>query len=138
MAVTRKLARSQLNSYKQALIVQQGWTCPVSLKRFEPDNLKDAVVDHDHITGEIRGVLHRSANAVEGKVFNAVGRWGGVGMNYDEVIPYLKRLIAYLERPSKGVIYPHHKTEEERRVTRNTKAKEARARRLAQQRMKQS
>jgi len=134
----RKLTRSQLNAYKQALVVQQGWTCPVSLKRFEPDNLKDAVVDHDHVTGEIRGVLHRSANAVEGKVFSAVGRWGGVGMRYDEAVPYLKRLIAYLEAPGKGVIYPLHKTDEEKRVTRNAKAKEARAKRLAQVRLKQS
>lgn len=134
----RKLTRSQLNAYKLKLVQEQNWTCPVSLKKFEPDNLKDAVVDHDHITGEIRGVLHRSSNAVEGKVFSAVGRWGGVGMQYAEALPYLKRLVAYLEAPGKGVIYPLHKTDEEKRVTRNAKAKEARAKRLAQQRMKQA
>lgn len=131
----QKLSRSQLNAYKLALVNAQNWTCPVSLKRFEPDNLKDAVVDHDHITGEIRGVLHRSANAAEGKVFAAVGRWGGVGMDYSEALPYLKRLIQYLESPGKGVMYPHHKTTEEKRETRNAKAREARAKRLAQQRL---
>lgn len=133
----QKLARSQLNAYKLALVKAQYWVCPVSQKRFDPDNLKDAVVDHDHCTGEIRGVLHRSANAVEGKVFGAVGRWGGVGMQYHEVLPYLKRLIAYLEGPGKGVIYPLHKTDDEKRVTRNAKAKEARAKRMAQTRLKQ-
>lgn len=133
----RKLTRSQLNAYKLRLVQEQNWTCPVSLKRFEPDNLKDAVVDHDHTTGEIRGVLHRSANAVEGKVFSAVGRWGGVGMKYDEALPYLKRLVAYLEAPGKGVIYPLHKTDEEKRVTRNAKAKQARASAMAKARIKQ-
>lgn len=133
----RKLTRSQLNAYKLRLVQEQNWTCPVSLKRFEPDNLKDAVVDHDHITGEIRGVLHRSANAVEGKVFSAVGRWGGVGMKYEEALPYLKRLVAYLESPGKGVIYPLHKTDEEKRVTRNAKAKQARAAAMAKARIKQ-
>ncbi len=133
----QKLTRSQLNAYKLRLVQEQKWTCPVSLKRFEPDNLKDAVVDHDHTTGEIRGVLHRSANAVEGKVFSAVGRWGGVGMQYTEVLAYLERLITYLESPGKGVVYPLHKTPEEKRVTRNAKAKQARAAAMARTRMKQ-
>lgn len=131
----QKLARSQLNAYKLKLVKAQGWVCPVSGKRFEADNLKDAVVDHDHITGEIRGVLHRSANAVEGKVFSAVGRWGGVGMNYAEALPYLERLIAYLKAPGKGVIYPHHKTADERRVTRNAKVRELRAAKAAKVRL---
>lgn len=133
----KKLTRSQLNAYKLALVKAQGWTCPVSLKRFDPENLKDAVVDHNHSTGEIRGCLHRSANAVEGKVFSAVGRWGGVGMDYSEALPYLKRLVAYLEAPGKGVLYPLHKTEDERRVTRNTKAKEARARAAAKRKLQE-
>jgi len=39
--------------------------------------MNDAVVDHDHETGMVRGVLHRQANAWEGKVFNAWKRFGG-------------------------------------------------------------
>lgn len=133
----QKLSRSQLNSFKLALVKRQNWTCPVSLKVFDPGNLKDAVVDHDHITGEIRGVLHRSSNAVEGKVLSAVARWGGQTEDYSKVIPYLERLIEYLKKPGTGVMYPLHKTTEEKRVTRNAKVKLARAAAAAKARLKQ-
>ena len=130
-----KLTRSQLNAYKIKLVREQGWVCPISLKRFDPQKMEDAVVDHDHITGEVRGVLYRSANAVEGKVTNAVARWGGTGLNYAEVIPYLERLLAYLKAPGKGVIYPFHKTADDRRMDRNKKAREARAAKAAKARL---
>lgn len=133
----QKLARSQLNTFKVRLVKGADWVCPVSLKPFEASNLKDAVVDHDHTTGEIRGVLHRSANAVEGKVLSAVARWGGCTEDYSKVIPYLKRLIAYLERPGTGIIYPFHKTTDEKRVTRNAKAREARAAKLARAKLQE-
>lgn len=99
----------------------------MSGKEFDPKNLKDAVVDHDHITGEIRGVLTRSANAVEGKVKNAVARWGGTGEDYSKIIPYLKRLIAYLERPGTGCMYPMHRTPDEKRDAALKKRREAAA-----------
>ena len=108
-------------------IKNQGGLCPVSGRAFDPANLKDAVVDHDHVTGEIRGVLLRSANAVEGKVKNAVARWGGTGEDYAKIIPYLKRLIEYLERPGTGFMYPMHKTPDEKRDASLKKKREAAA-----------
>jgi hypothetical protein len=118
-------------SWKARKVMEQGGVCPVSLKPFDPKNMKDAVIDHDHITGEIRGVLSRSANAVEGKVLSAVARWGGCGMDYDTVLPYLKRLIAYLEQPGCGLVYHTHLTEDEKRLKRNADARKARATRTA-------
>lgn len=122
-----RIARTALSTWKVRQIKNQGGICPVSGRTFDMTNLKDAVVDHDHITGEIRGVLLRSANAVEGKVKNAVSRWGGTGDDYSKIIPYLERLIVYLKGQGTGFIYPLHKTPDELKDARNQKAREARA-----------
>lgn len=98
--------------------------------------MKNAVIDHDHETGRIRGVLSRSANAVEGKVKNAVARWGGTGEDYTKIIPYLERLLVYLKQQATPYIYPFHKTDDEKRLDRNKAAREARAKRAAQAKLK--
>lgn len=122
-----KVPRTALNAWKLRQIKNQGGVCPVSGKAFDIHKLADAVVDHDHITGEIRGVLTRSANAVEGKVKNAVARWGGTGEDYSKIIPYLKRLVAYLEQPGTGFMYPMHKTPDEKREAASKARREAAA-----------
>lgn len=127
----RKLARSQMPSFRARQVKMQGGICPLNLKEFDPQNMKDACIDHDHKTGEIRGVLSRAGNACEGKVRNAVARWGGTGDNDEAIIAWLKRLIAYLEGPGLGMIYPTHLTEDEKRLKRNADARKARATRTA-------
>lgn len=129
--VLRKLPRSNMNAWKLRQAKAQGGVCPLSLVPFDLKNTKDMVIDHDHVTGEIRGVLSRSGNAVEGKVKNAVARWGGCGEDYEKIIAYLKRLIAYLEQPGTGLMYHTHLTPEEKRLKRNAQARKARAARSA-------
>lgn len=124
----RKVPRSMMASWKIRYVQEvQGGVCPLSLRKFDRANAQDWCIDHDHLTGEIRGVLYRSANAVEGKVKNAVARWGGTGEDYSKIIPYLKRLIEYLEKPGTGYMYPTHKTPDERKDARNAKLREQRA-----------
>ena len=129
--VLRKLARSTMPSWKQRQIKEQGGICPLSLKPFDPRNLADACIDHDHNTGEIRGVLSRSSNAAEGKVRNAVSRWGGTGDTDEAILAWLKRLIHYLENAGTGLMYHTHLTEEEKRLKRNKEARTQRAVRKA-------
>ena len=83
--------------------------------------------NYDHITGEIRGVLHRGCNGAEGKVFDAIARWGGVGKTYEAVIPFMENLLYYLKQDGCGVMYPDHKTEEEKKQAAKVKAAKARA-----------
>lgn len=135
----RKLARTQLKAFTMKLWREQGGLCPLCLQDHIPEGKTqpDVVLDHCHLTGLVRGALGRSCNGAEGKVANAAGRWGAKSMHYDDIIPYLERLVAYLKQGTKPYIYPLHKTEEERRELRNARARKARATRKAAARIKQ-
>lgn len=125
MSEMRKIARTQLRPYTAEALAKQGGRCPLCGKRIIAAS--DAVLDHDHATGEVRGVLHRSCNAAEGKVAHAAGRWGAKSAAYSDILPWLRRLVAYLEQPGHGVLYPSYRTEEEKRMARNLKARKRRA-----------
>lgn len=136
----RKLPRSSMRAWAIGhLKTKQGGLCslckqPISLQVM--GNKSDYVVDHDHETGEIRGVLHRSCNAAEGKVANAAGRWGAKSMSYSALIPWLRNMLEYLEQPGTGLIYPDHKTKEEKELAAKQKAKRAAALRNARLKLK--
>jgi hypothetical protein len=113
------------------LLKDQDGLCLLCQRPIDLRILKEGCVDHDHESGEVRGVLHRSCNAAEGKVANAAGRWGAKGMSYELIVPWLENLLEYYKRPGTGYMYPGHKTPEERqaaaRVKRNTAAAAKRA-----------
>lgn len=123
----RKLKRTEVLQFKRSLHEKQGGLCLLCGGALGTDMSKVAL-DHNHITGECRGLLHLGCNKVEGSVFNTVARWGGVGKDYAKALRVLRNLITYLESSGTGVIYHLHKTEEEKREERNRKAREARAR----------
>lgn len=107
--------------------VEQGGVCPICEHPIDLTKKGEGVIDHDHDTGEIRGVLHRSCNAAEGKIANAAGRWGAKSMAYPDIIEYLEKTLKYLKRGGTGMMYPMHKTPEEKKLDRNKAAREARA-----------
>lgn len=123
----RKLARSMMPSFKVRQLGEQGGLCPMCKTPIDLKIKGEGVIDHDHDTGEVRGILHRSCNAAEGKVANAAGRWGAGGMGYDKIIPWLENMLAYLRSPGTGFMYHTHKTDEEKRLERNLKARTVRA-----------
>lgn len=123
-----KLSRTMMRSWAaRHLKTKQDGKCPLCDKDIDLTIKGEGVIDHDHDSGEIRGVLHRSCNAAEGKIANAAARWGAKSASYADVIAYLRRVVQYLESPGVGLIYPMHKTADEKRVERNAKAKLARA-----------
>lgn len=137
--VARKISRSQLKAYGVAILVRdQDKLCPLCLN---PIDLKQAggakghassmVVDHCHDTGQIRGVLCRGCNGAEGKAMGAIATWGKAGFSPTAQLAYLKRLVAYLEKPLYTAVYPDHKTPEELAAKTALKAKVAAARRRA-------
>lgn len=133
--VLRKISRSQLKAWAIGhLKTQQGGTCAICKRPIDLSahgHKSDMIVDHDHHTGRIRGVLCRGCNGAEGKVANAVGRWTGLGMDYDKIIPWLEHLIIYLRQDPTQIIYPDHKTPEQKAEVAKQKARVAAARRRA-------
>lgn len=131
------LARSAQRAWatKHLKTVQHG-LCPLCLKPIDMTIPKEGVVDHDHDTGRIRGVLHRSCNAAEGKASNAIAQWGAKSHAYPDIISFMSRLLAYLQSEPTQMIYHSHKTPDERRDARNAKAKAARAKARAVRELK--
>ena len=139
-----KLSRGAMRSWAIGhLRTKQGGLCAVCQKEISLQvmgNKSDYVVDHCHETGEIRGVLHRSCNAAEGKVINAAGRWGAKSTKYSDVVPFLKQLVEYLEQAQlegTGLMYPDHKTPEEKAQRARTKRNTAAAIRRAKQKVEE-
>lgn len=85
----------------------------------------DTVMDHDHDSGDIRAVLCRWCNACLGKIENWSHR---IGRGVDGK-RFLANTLTYLTHhaahPS-GTKYPTFKTEDEKRLLRNKRARTAR------------
>ncbi len=84
-------------------------------------------LDHDHDHGGVRGVLCNTCNTGEGKIRAAAMRYG---MGKDNYIDWLIKLAAYLHKrgrqPALPYIHPDHRTEDEKRLERNAKARKVR------------
>lgn len=120
----RKLARSQMRSWAMRhLQTVQGGLCPLCGKPIDMTIKGEGVIDHDHDTGRIRGILHRSCNAAEGKVSNAAARWGAKSSQYTDIIAFLKATVEYLSTEPTDMIYPTHKTPEEKAEAAKQKAR---------------
>lgn len=109
---------------RAALQNHQGNCCAVCKRKFSKSVV--GCLDHDHSTGFIRGVLCRACNRLEGQVKNRVLMAGGK----ENPIEILKALADYWEHhkvPRVKYLHPTHKTEAEKRLERNKKARAKRA-----------
>lgn len=86
-----------------------GCNCPLCNQPMT--DLKLMVVDHDHKTGEIRGVICRWCNAQLGKMENAANR-AKRELTIDD---WLTNAMAWRSTARSGLIYPTHKSEAEKK-----------------------
>ena len=123
----RRLKTTEVAPARDILLKKQDYTCPLCKGRMRTAKDKTPVLDHDHKTGFVRDVLCLNCNGIEGKVFNLARR----ARNGGTEIEWIERLLAYWRRHEKpqhgGVWHPTHRTEAEKRLARNKKAREKRA-----------
>lgn len=120
----KKLRTTDLRAVKEELLEEQNYRCALCNIDLLSD-LRNACVDHCHRTGFIRAVLCRNCNRGEGKVKTVATMCKRAG----EMVHWLMRLVAYWHKhatPQTNWIHPKHKTEEEKRIRRNKKARERR------------
>ena len=114
-----RLTAKGLAAWRAETLAEQGGRCAMCQLPCSP---QQAVGDHDHETGFMRGVAHRGCNAVLGKIENSYKRYGVPNLS-----AFLHGTVAYLQKPPHDVQYPTHRTDEEKRLARNAKARKARA-----------
>ena len=123
-----RLTRTQLTAYREETWKAQGKKCLLTGK---PIALDEAVVDHCHTTGVIRGVLSRGANTMLGKIENH----RRIAKLTDDVdfARFLQNLIKYIHSgraaalDPNALLYPTHRTADEKRTLKNKRARAARA-----------
>lgn len=118
----RRLKYTEVQDVRATLLSRQGGRCALCGL---PCCKEDAVLDHDHRTGAIRGALHRGCNALLGKVENNAPRYG-----VRDIAAFASGIAGYLRTHMvniTGLIHPTHKTEEEKRLLRNKRARLTRA-----------
>lgn len=115
-----KLKYSEVKPLREKLLEDQRGCCALCQQPIQ----EDAVLDHDHKTGYIRGVLHRGCNALLGKLENNMAR-NRVDMG--RLSKFAEFLIKYLVAdPKSELLHPTHKTKEERNESITRKRKQNR------------
>jgi len=120
----RRLTTSQLKEVRNSMTVQQNGRCAICQQPITTKPGQDPVLDHDHKTGAVRAVLHRSCNSLLGKVENNSARFG-----VRNLASFLHGTATYLQKHTTnitGMLHSTHLTEDEKRIKRNKAAVMAR------------
>jgi hypothetical protein len=114
-----RLKTTEVKPYREEHLRDQDYCCALCGELI----FDDAVLDHDHRSGYIRGVLHRGCNALLGKIENS--------MAMNRITP--ARLTAILTNYNTyvsqhhAVLHPSYKTAEERKQRAKVRAQRRRA-----------
>lgn len=111
-----RLKASQVPDYRNQLLAIQNHLCCLCNEIIEDGK---AVLDHDHGTGHIRGVLHRGCNAMEGVIVNNMAR---NLMTWARLQALFRNIEAY-QSQQQPELHPTHRTPEERKVRAKKRAK---------------
>lgn len=87
-----KLTRAGITEFRNKLLRENKNTCEICKKLIGARDR--AVLDHCHVTNRVRGVIHSSCNAAEGKI-RVKAKWSHKGVSSTD---YLIGLGRYLNK----------------------------------------
>lgn len=123
MSQSYRLKQSEIAKVRTEMLAQQGGKCALCGDRISDG---EAALDHCHKTGRIRGVLHRGCNAALGHVENNAPRYKLT--NVSRLTRWLRSIPSYIYADySDQPLHHTYRTDEEKRLRRNAKARKARA-----------
>lgn len=121
---TTRLTATSLKAYRLQKLAEQRGLCELCKEPAVSPSL-----DHCHKTGKCRGVLCRGCNAMLGHIENNMARH--LLSNMEKLMRFCRNLEYYIEgyrdHDYRSPLHPTHKTEEEKRLLKNKRAKVARA-----------
>lgn len=121
--MSKRLTAAGTKEWRLARLEEQGKRCVLCR---EPIKAGEDVADHCHKSGRLRGVLHRGCNAMLGHIENNMPRHKLTDIR--RLTAFLRSIPAYLWADYQHEPLHHtHRTEEEKRLKRNAKARKARA-----------
>lgn len=123
--VMRRLKQNEIKAYREELLEKQGGMCALCGEQLFRD---DAVLDHHHKMGWVRGVLHRGCNALLGKIENNHKRMGVPSLDsfLGGCADYIRDGLLPICKDGQPVYHPSHRTPDEKRLLRNKRARRKR------------
>lgn len=119
MEQLRQLKSSEVKEVREDILKEQGGECAICGELI--DESSGASLDHQHMlkretigedgAGLVRGVLCRSCNVMEGKIWNNMGRYIQPE-SVEERIQWLESLISYYRKDNYNLIHPNEKPTE--------------------------
>ena len=119
----KRLSPKEQAQLREDLLLQQNGICLLCQELIEPGK---AVLDHCHKTGQIRAVLHRGCNSMEGIIQNNLAR---NLISPERLQAILANLISY-QKQLKPILHSTHRTPEERKERTKKRAKRKKAKQL--------
>lgn len=113
----QRLKQSEVAKTRKEILDQQRSYCALCQELIAEGQ---AVLDHCHKTGQIRGVLHRGCNAFEGTLVNALAR----NLITTERLARIMNNLIHYQRQLKPLLHPTHKTAEEKKLRAKRRAKQ--------------
>lgn len=117
-----RLKASEVPAFRATALEQQGGRCLLCGECIESS---EAVLDHDHKSGHVRGVLHSGCNAMLGHVENNRPRYKLTGARLRR---WMNAAFDYIHKDYSHLPLHHtQRTDDEKRLLKNKRARVARA-----------
>lgn len=115
-----RIKHSEIAEYRHQILTEQENKCALC---GEIVVSTEAVLDHDHRSGYIRGTLHRGCNAFLGKLENSLA----MNKITPERLHTILGNIEFYMNSHRLLVHPTHRTSAERKLLAKKRAKKRRA-----------